>query len=304
MTKTFTRLLVLLLIYFLGVPAFAQNMYKKGYYISSQQDTIWGYILDRNWSRNPEKVSFKATTETKEIKILTATAISEFGLEAGDQFVSEIVDIDKTSLQLQTLQNEAATNVVRDTVFLRVVNKGAASLLYLNDENSKEHFFYQKQQETPIELKFKKHIKEDGGKKVVITSEIYKGQLFTYLNDCPELKNVIPGLKYQLGDLQSVFRRFNECKGISNKDYTAKPQKIKAQFGLISGLSKTTLTFSGIGQETLTKPTFKSPISQTLGITLNLIFPRSHQKWIVHNELLWKPYTAKAEFTQITSADN
>jgi len=46
MNKIFTRFLFLLFIYFVTLPAFAQKDFVKGYYITSQQDTIKGYIQD------------------------------------------------------------------------------------------------------------------------------------------------------------------------------------------------------------------------------------------------------------------
>jgi len=193
---------------------------------------------------------------------------------------------------------------VIDTVFLRVVNKGAASLLYLKDENGKEHFYIQKQQETPIELKFNKYVKEEDGKKVIATSEIYKGQLFTYFADCPNLKKSISGLEYKFDNLQSVFELYNQCQGEGKQDYKAKSQKIIYQFGLIVGVSKASLKFEGSNHSALTNSTFKSPINMALGITLNLVFPRSHQRWMIYNELLCKPYTAKADYTEKRSDEN
>jgi len=302
MNKFFTRFFFLLFIYFLTLPAFAQKDFKKGYYITSQQDTITGYIQDKNWVRNPNKVNYKATPEANEVKSLTAASIKEFGLVAGDQFMSAIVTIDKSSIQLQSIPTATSTNTITDTVFLQVVNKGAASLFYLKDENGKEHFYYQKQPETPVELKFGKFYKEEGGKKVIVTSEIYKGQLFTYFADCPNLKKSISDLDYEFVELQAIFQQYNQCQG--KEEYIASPIEIEYQFGLLGGLSKTNLTFVGAGQEVLTNTTFQSSVSTLLGLSLNLVLPRSHKRWMIHNELLWKPYSAKAEFFKTISPNN
>jgi hypothetical protein len=223
---------------------------------------------------------------------------------SGDIYVSEVVKIDKSPTRLDYIKFGDNPVVVTDTVFLRVLVRGKANLLYLKDENGKEHFYLQNKDLVPQELILRHYVQKVNGRNVLTSSSIYKGQLQLFFSDCPSVKNKTNHIDYKVSDLKDIVQQYNFCMGANEKDFVAEKQFTKVKVGMLAGVTQAKLRFSGEeNNKELAQSDFESPMSHSLGFSLNIILPRSRQKWSVQNELAYKPYEAQGYFEEVKSTD-
>jgi len=300
MKITFTLLFVLSFGY-----AFAQKNFVKGYYVTSRGDTVHTYIDDKNWSKSPRKIRIKSNPEAPEVTTLTIDQVEGFGLSTGDRFVREEVTVDKSPVDLNKMTVGAAPVIVADTVFLRILAKGRANLLYLKDEMGKEHFYIRKGAAQPQELILSRSLVEVNGKTVLRKTEVYKGLLAVYLADCPESKQKAEQTAFGMTSLKRLVSGYNNCFADSAVGYTAVTEKIITKIGVVGGLTINQLKFSGYetGREILMESDFRNT-NYTIGLAMQTVLPRLHKRWSLYNELAWKPYQVEGEYVPFASGDN
>src|SRR3569833_2747356 len=120
---------------------FAQSNYKPGYVVNSHGDTIKGFINYREWSRSPAQISFKdnlSAAQGKNFNVKNATAFAVTGFE---YYERHIVNISTDSLDINYLHNKAENKFIADTVFLRLITKGAHVSLYTYTDAIKQRFY-------------------------------------------------------------------------------------------------------------------------------------------------------------------
>ncbi|NEM97561.1 outer membrane beta-barrel protein [Pontibacter burrus] len=275
--------------------AAAQKNFVRGYYITATGDTVQSYIDDRNWIKNPDQIRIADSPGSSTFTTLSASDIKGFGLSTGDVFVSEVVQIDKSKENLNQMNIGDAPIVVTDTVFLRVLVKGKLNLLFVEDENSKKHFYLQKENAQPEELVIHKKVMMVNGKKVISSTPAYKDLLNRHLQDCPEAARRISTTQLQTGMLTKLFTNYNACfASADEKQYVAKSEKIIYKLGAVAGLSPSSL----IVQELEEKYSLNNnglANSYTIGLSLNAVLPRASRRWSVYNEVAWKYFQMTGE---------
>ncbi|PSR52883.1 hypothetical protein AHMF7605_04755 [Adhaeribacter arboris] len=296
-----------LLLFLLSNKIYGQSNFVKAYLILPSQDTIQGLIDDQNWAKNPKIISFKRG-ENATIQKYKPGEIRGFSLNSGEQYNSQIVTIDKSPTELATLIEQAKLDnnfVVKDTVFLTVLVKGYAHLYYLKDENAKVHYYLQKPGMSVQELIQRKSISTIKGQNLLVTSDIYKGQLVNIFSDCLSLHSEINKTNYRKNELIQLAQKYNNYKTGATSQIVKGKLDTNVQFGLLAGMSKTNLLFSGNHTNSkLAESKFETNVNCIIGLHLDFIMERSRRKWSMHNELAWKPYQTKATYQTIKSADN
>ncbi len=282
------RLLLLLFCFlFFFKLSSAQKNYVPGYVVNSEGDTLRGYILDKGWDKNPKVIQFKSSLSE------TATAyspiqIKAFKIDGGANFFGFIVDVDKSPYKVGQMDKYLpGKNVVKDTIFLEIIDKGKYNLYRLRDESSKYHYYYALTNNIPKELIVKYDFSDATGISTMTTMPIYKSQLKGLMADCPKVLPTISNLKYVQREMVKLFNDYNKCVGES----VAMDAQAKTEFEwfLAAGVSQTQLKYinqPGINFDASTDPTF--------AIGLNTIFPRNRKVWSVYSEIQYKSYKTKS----------
>ena len=146
---------LLALIFISTFKAHAQDRFKKAYYIDNASQKHECFILDLDWSNNPESFKYK-DSENGEIKEITIKDVQSFEILERSKFVRADVKLDLSSEDINRLTDFKELETVDTTVFLRVLLEGEANL-YLFEKGNLDRLFYSKKSAPSeyINLKYK-----------------------------------------------------------------------------------------------------------------------------------------------------
>lgn len=297
MLKTFTYLLwASFVLSCFPNTAYGQKNFVPGYLILPSRDTISGLVDDQNWDRNPTAVNFRKSKEA-ETERYTARQIAGFGILQGDTYRQSSVQIDKTPVRFEELLADSRPVLILDTVFLLELVRGEVSLYHLLDENHKSHFFIQKEDGPLAELIQRNYVTYKNNQALLGTANQYKDQLkYSYLMECTALQPRIAKTAYDKAALSALIQEHNVCLN------PAAPVKAQAmgehvrKFGLVGGLNFVNYKFTSAGYKYLTKTVFDWQRNPMVGISFQLLLPRSRHKWSIYNELTWKQHHTQGHF--------
>ncbi|MFI0427901.1 hypothetical protein [Mariniflexile sp. HMF6888] len=205
---------LVLLITLLTINCYSQNKlnenYIEGYIINNNGDKVNCLILDEDWRKNPESITYKNTNDALPVKGLI-TNIAEFGYH-NIVYKRFSTKIDVSSTQTNKLSNKKDPDFIDKTLFLKYLVKGNVNLFAYTDNNAKL-FFFSKDNLNAEQLIYKKYLVSATNAK---ENNRYKQQLKTNLN-CDDLPiNNFAELNYNENSLSSIFEAYNKCE---NLDY-------------------------------------------------------------------------------------
>lgn len=151
----------------------AQTDFQDGYIITSDFDTIYGKIDNRNYNYNAHYCDFK--------KINSDSIITYFP----DQLFGYRFNNGKYYLSKEFQNNK---------IFMEFLINGNLDIYFYQDKQNKNHYYASKDTIRLQELKYEKGIKYIDGRDRFYESKEYVGILNFFTYDCPEIKNEIPKL--------------------------------------------------------------------------------------------------------------
>ncbi|OFX89119.1 MAG: hypothetical protein A2W99_02015 [Bacteroidetes bacterium GWF2_33_16] len=277
----------------------SQTNFEPGYIIDLSGNKTDGFINYKNWDINPEKIEFKAS-ENGNVNEYTPLEIKEFFV-SNDLYVGTSVEIDLSSTKTEELTYNANPELVNQNVFLQILYKGDKELLYLRDENRKEHFFIKNDKGEYVYLLYRKYLKDvnisQQTQEVVSKNEKYKGTLIIYMNDCSEIRSKINSLKYSKEGFFKLFKAYSKCS--ENKfEYVKEMESVIVEFGVKAGATMTNLYFntaltSAGSYHPMTVLDDKTSYDYAFGISADFLIPRNFYRFSVYSELLYSQYYAE-----------
>lgn len=222
--------------------ALAQSNYQKGYVVTNSKDTLNGYIDYKEKSNNPSAISFKSSLEGKPetYNLGTAGAFSIVNFESYERFV---VNLSQSSDGKSRLSYGPDTSVVRDTVFLRVIQAGKNVSLYAYTDNIKTRYFLlDKDAREPEELLSGIYFVNESGKTQVI--DRYKRQLISSMIKYNQYREADQRRLASLPYTSSALLR--EVSKINGQETTR--EKASFRFFAGAGLSTNKVSYSGKSQ--------------------------------------------------------
>ncbi|NHF59010.1 hypothetical protein FK220_006645 [Flavobacteriaceae bacterium TP-CH-4] len=174
---------------------FAQNDYQKGYVITLENDTLWGYIKDRKPTGLLPKIRFKGNNMKKRFgptKII--------GYQVGDRYY-ESIWVDKQSRFLR--ENVVSISGKGERIFLRLLEKGKLVHYILEFQDQGEQLVQE------ID-----YFKKEGSPQLIRVTQgllgLKRKRVMAFLRDCPSLTERIERktLKHA-GEIASYYN--NEC---------------------------------------------------------------------------------------------
>lgn len=284
MEKSFLKAITTIVITIICSMGYAQENYLKGYIITLKGDSVYGFIDYRNFGMNPDKVIFKAGTDTRS-EGYQPLDILEFGVN-NEIYEGGVIEVELSSRDMNNLNDRAALYIEIDTSFIKAVVKGKKGL-YVYEKGLYPNFYIKGDTSFQL-LVYKKYLKDGKDLTAIRENKKYQGQLIAYLSDCPRISYITRGIKYNKKSLEKVFRSYYQC--IHSDDYLLPVpiKNINLKLGATAGMSMTSFNFSVYNFEKSTNTKFTN---YPIGLSLDISRPIGLRKWAFYNEFLFtSPY--------------
>ncbi len=286
-------------IYTIGVVK-AQSNFIPGSITTINEQEIKGFIDYQNWLVNPEEVSFKTSLEAEE-EVYKPSEIKSFETE-GEIYKSAKVEVAISSRKLDDLKFSKTIYTENKEVFLQTLYQGNKSLFKYVDKRNVDHYYIYLNSAYVL-LKFKKYLYKNQGVRKLKENKTYIGQLLLYLQGCEGIKSKIRTTKYTQKKLTNLFESYGTC--VSEKEeFVREVDDIKINYGVLAGVSSTTIDFKSSGFEYLTESDFKNSINISGGVFMNIALPRSFHKFSFYNDIIYTNFNYKEKHTTTRSLLN
>lgn len=144
-------------------------------------------------------------------------------------------------------------------------------------------------------LGYKRYRKQENGKNLIASNNLYIHQLQQYLNDCKDLILLISQTSYKTSSLNKLFQSYYTCT-TDSAHYLLPQEKMKTEFGLLVGVSTASFNFTST-QSFYLSGRHRGSTNLLGGIFLDLGLPRNFNRWSIYNELVLTSYTVEGSLT-------
>jgi hypothetical protein len=278
----------------------AQVNFLPGYIIPKDEDTIHGLIDYRNWTHNPESISFKSG-DLHSPTVYTPNDIYRFSVH-GEIYQSAQIELETSPRATKDLENNAVLNLSSQRVFLQVLFEGEKNLYYFRTRYGIENFYIGKVT-APVLLQYKRYLKlEEGYRDLIAENKQYLGQLTYYLEGGEKIITRIADTSYDRRSIEMLFNYYYNSSGIE-PIYFEKPEKVQFKFGLAAGYSRAALNLLGESPNYLEVTEFEPSDNIAAAMYLEFIFPRKNGRWSLYNELQYSSYLFSGEYVRFDQPD-
>lgn len=267
----------------------AQVTFTEGYYINTSKDTVAGLIKDYDWNENPKEIRFKSNETGLERK-LQPKDILGFVINDKVMYSSREVQLDQSEDDINKLSVTRLPEYQIERVFLKVLEKGKASLFEYKTETNTRFYFETDSKEIEM-LIFKKYLDQNSK---VRENNNFRQQLLNSLNACDELSTSnFKNLTYKEKDLRRLIFKYNTCSGKLEFSQQEKKRKKNFNISLRPGFQLGNFTVANnAGREF----DFEQEASFTFGIELEYILPFDKNKWRLILEPTYQSFSSQKEF--------
>ncbi|MCU4165272.1 hypothetical protein [Carboxylicivirga caseinilyticus] len=279
------KIFLISLILIVSISSKAQIEYIKGYYISNSGKKNECLIKNVGWKNNPTKFEYKVSEEGA-VQTGDINEIKEFSINGVVKFIRAEVDIDRSSNATINLSSERNPIFNKETLFLKVLIEGDASL-YNYEDGKYTRFFYSLKDSEITQLVYKRYL-TDG---IDIAENTYFRQqiLLDLKCDVIETKNV-QYIKYGQKDLVKIFVLYNQCVESEYLIYQEKQKKYSFNLNLRPGLNLINLNINRTDNEISVDMGSKQ--NYRFGIESELVLPFNNNKWAVIFEPTYQYYNS------------
>ncbi|WP_298767173.1 tRNA modification GTPase [uncultured Polaribacter sp.] len=292
MTKQFTVFFA----FIFTINVFAQTSFVKGYFINNSNEKINCFIKNEDWLNNPTEFKYKIE-QNSEKKTLTINSVKEFGVVNTFKYVRRKVDIDRSSKKVDELDFNVNPIFNNESLFLKVLIEGNATLYYYEEKGFVRYFFNKKAAEVK-QLVYKSYL-TDGGSAVANNNE-FRRQLWIALKCDGVSMNSFKKIDYKKSDLIKFFIKYNKCSNSEFINYQKK-KKNEDSFNLNirPGVRMSSLVLNnpnGSRQFDFGK----NLTSFRLGLEAEFILGFNNNKWALLLEPTYHQFSADIETASIS----
>lgn len=286
------KIFLLILTAILSFNCYSQISFEKGYYIDNADQKISCFIKNLDWSRNPSQFEYRQTLDG-ETQIGSIHSISEFGVSNVLKYVRCTVSIDRSSDDVNFYSTSSKPLFSQETIFLKVLVEGKASLYQYGDEAILRFFF--NKENSKIEPLICKSYKTSTDK--IGTNNAFKNQLWIELK-CETFKaNRFENLGYEKEELISTFTAYNSCNNGENINYEENNKKDLFNLSFRPGYNKSTLSTHDLSLNSSTNIGERSTFR--FGIEAEFIMPFNKNKWALIIEPTYQYFKAKTAYASV-----
>lgn len=273
----------------------AQSNFQPGQIIDANGDSIQGWIDQRDWQKNPKKITFKTDEQGPAIHY-TPTEISAFSV-LDERYESAIVSTCVDPVSTNRMTRFPELTLVLDTVFLRVIMEGKKSLFYAKNDSNVDNFYIETAEGLEL-LRYKRYLKVNEWGYRAAENKSYLLQLQNHLEDFPGIAVYIPSVKYNLESLSRLFCMYNECT-----DIVKDKKRVAFEAGACIGGTSTAVRFrsSHSSFNFLTRADFGRSYDATAGFFLNVVQNKRGGQWALSNDVLYTSFGTNGRYTDYRS---
>ena len=262
-----------------------QSLYKPGFVVNNNGDTIQGWIEYLQWERNPDIIHFRNLASDDKPNSYTVNDLNYFEITGLDRYVKAVVMKDTRPVEINRLPMLVEDTLLRDTVFLRVLLEAPLSLYELYD--SKPHYYIKNKEEDFEELQYKVYLVDSDTR--VLRSYIFRGQLEQLLIAAGKSDVSVPRLRtaeYREREILNLVKKLNEILYNSSYSYVAPKPKLRASFFAGAGLAFSKIKYTGeadnlsnLDYSSSTQPLFSAGVDIPIGRNLQQLVFRAELSW-------------------------
>ncbi len=278
-------ILTFILIFLFSFSTIAQINFQNGYFVDNNDLKINCFIKDIDWKNNPVSIDYKES-ENSAIQTASLNDIKEFGV-ADVKYERKTVNIDRSSDRISSLSFDRNPNFNQETLFLKILVEGDATLYKYNDKNL-ERYFYAIKNGQVQQLVYKRFYINSTQIK---DNNQYKQQLTNSLTCKPIPKNV----RYSTSDLSEVFIDYNTCIN-PNMDYSKNKVKSDAfNLSVRAGYFVGSFNIGTTDKNSLStlEADFGSVNGYRFGAESEYIMPFNNGKWSLLGELAYMNFSSE-----------
>ncbi|TZF83208.1 hypothetical protein FW774_13020 [Pedobacter sp. BS3] len=191
--------------------AYGQANYQPGFVVTTQNDTLKGFIDYREWNNNPAFFLFKPAPDS-EIKKLGVRDVTYISIDSMDAYRAMIIPISKDRID-GDLSSGVDTSSVIDTVFLKTVYQGPkVKLLSYTDKIKSRYYIQHNTDAAPVELVYRQYYNK-GSERTITIVRGYQKQLIAAAmqakNYTADVENAIRFAGYTAADLIKCVAKIN-----------------------------------------------------------------------------------------------
>jgi len=280
-----TRVALLSCLLILNVHCFAQIRFQKGYFINTSGKKIECLIKNVDWEKNPSKFEYKSS-ENAEVLTATIDDVTEFAVPNEIRFVRQSVLIDRSNRDLNGISSTQQPDFQKETIFLRVVVEGKASLFRVRDSKN-EKYFFSSQSSKVEQLIYKKYLLPGGD---IGANNTFRQQLRNALQ-CKEIEvRDLKSLSYRRRELQKVFVTYNQCENADFVNWEATKDSMRSfvltiRPGINYGRAK--MRSAPIASSNVD---FDNQLTFRIGLEGDFTLPFHNRKWSLFAEPTYQYY--------------
>ncbi|MBF4517394.1 outer membrane beta-barrel protein [Flavobacterium sp. ANB] len=268
----------------------AQISFEKGYFISNDGKRTECFIKNLDWGNNPIDFKFKIQINDNDYKTETIANVQEFGIDNTTTFKRANIKIDRSSEDLTKVSQTGKPVWEENTLFLRLLVQGEATLYSYKDENLIRYFYETKT--VPLEqLVHLKYILLEDGKS---TGELKENNYYKQqLNNNVRLSNTndreIKNLQYKKADLTKYFLKYNNNDNKTPSRELSKTSEDHFLLKITPGISFVSLTMND-GDMPSTDVKLDNKTSFKIGLEAEYVLPFNKNKWSLFLNPMYQKY--------------
>jgi len=285
-------LVTIILTLLLSIDVTGQVRFESGYYIDNSNNRIICEIRNEDWRYNPR--SFELISDIGVVSIVHIEDVKEFGLDHGPKYIRYTVGLDQSSQNLSRLTNFRNPEFTMETVFLKVIITGKASL-YSYEKANKKLFFFSLNNDSPKQLIYKQYLDAN---KNVRHNVAFRQQLKNNLICKKEATADLDFIDYKLNDLVMSFKKYLDCENSLYEIAADVGRRIVTRIVLKPGFSISSITSDRetpqAGLSSFGDVDFGNRGNVRLGIEAEFILPFNKNKWALFLEPFYQSYSSKS----------
>lgn len=266
-----------------------QITFTEGYFITNNDERNTCLIKNVDWRNNPTQFDYKTSVDS-EVRSKSIETVKEFGINNFSKYRRFIVDIDRSSDVIRKMSLERQPKFERDTLFLKVLVEGEASL-YVFQEKQYRRYFLQTGDSKAQQLIYKKY--QSSGSSVGVNDD-FKRQLHYSLKCNGQLGADIRSAPYRKNDLVDILIKYNNCVDSKYVDYSVKGIKSKFHFMIKPGINRSSLVTRDARSNTRNTD-FGAELNFRIGAEFEFILPYNKNKWGIILDPSYQQYRKTVE---------
>lgn len=268
----------------------AQITFEKAYFINKSGKRVECFIKDYDWRSNPTSFEYKLS-ENDPVKYGKISDVSMFEIYNKAKFVSEKVQIDQSSSNLNSLSPQREPIYIEEELFLKEIVDGKADL-YQYVDGTLERYFYRLDDNKPVQLIHKAF---DYANDQVGYNNDYKIQLKKDLNCASISSSNIENAKYRLFDLKRIFTNYNTCINPNFKQEIKEQTKFDFNLSIRPRINSASMKLSNAFDSE--SYSLGNAMSISGGVEFEFIMPFNRGKWALTLEPNYQQYKGNATLT-------